>query len=555
MSLLATHAQRNAAKDNQMKAVQRVSLLAAATLLVYSVPVSAQNNIIRVNAQQIIRTVPKTVTGANIEWIWNGNSMFDPNTGQNRPELVAPTKALQPGVLRFPGGALADYYHWRDGIGPQANRPIVPHGMDGDSSPSIFGTHEFMQLCRDSGAQPLLQVNVITGTASEAASWVRYANSRFNFERILNGSAAPFNVKYWEIGNEQWIGGPGLLPVEEYARRFKQYAAAMRAVDRTIRVGAVTGMNFGSYYLVDDPEWNRKLLQAAGNSIDFLSVHNGYAPLVIDPTGLGFNDVYGALLAYPRLVEQNLNEYDREIRTYAPAKANSMTIAVTEWGPLFHFLPDSPWVDHPKTMGSGVYTASMLRTFLLAPRVEMSAFFKLVEPSFLGLMFWDGVPKPSYYVQQMFAARFGGTRVVKTDVSSPTYNSQAAGLVAAVENVPYLEAVSGLSTNGTKLHVIVINKHLSSALTAKLEVGGFRFNPTMKKTVIGTGSADAHNGNDLLQFPGITWADQITAPENSQWQLVAPGFVVPQESSGSVPSDGMMTFPPVSVTALEFTRQ
>jgi hypothetical protein len=80
---------------------------------------------------------------------------------------------------------------------------------------------------------PLITINMGTGTPSEAASWVYYAN-------VTKG----YGIKYWEIGNEMggnWeVGGP--LSAQDYAYRFTEYYNAMKTVDSSITiVGPVYG--------------------------------------------------------------------------------------------------------------------------------------------------------------------------------------------------------------------------------------------------------------------------------------------------------------------------
>lgn len=82
-------------------------------------------------------------------------------------------------------------------------------------------------------AIPLITVNYGTGTPSEAASWVQYAN-------ITKG----YGIKYWQVGNEQdgiWeCGGP--TNANDYAYRFMEFYNAMTAVDPTILIaGPVVG--------------------------------------------------------------------------------------------------------------------------------------------------------------------------------------------------------------------------------------------------------------------------------------------------------------------------
>ncbi len=88
---------------------------------------------------------------------------------------------------------------------------------------------QFMDVCRSltPPAEPLITVNFFTGTTQEAADWVYYAN-------IHKG----YNIKYWEIGNENagnWEAG-GPVDSQFYARRFIEFYDAMTSVDPNIIV-------------------------------------------------------------------------------------------------------------------------------------------------------------------------------------------------------------------------------------------------------------------------------------------------------------------------------
>ena len=81
--------------------------------------------------------------------IYVGQASDIPNTNGMRNDVVSALKALHVPVLRWPGGCFADTYHWRDGIGPKENRKtIVNTNWGGVTEDNSFGTHEFMELCR-----------------------------------------------------------------------------------------------------------------------------------------------------------------------------------------------------------------------------------------------------------------------------------------------------------------------------------------------------------------------------------------------------------------------
>ncbi|HET9870289.1 MAG TPA: discoidin domain-containing protein, partial [bacterium] len=140
------------------------------------------------------------------------------------------------------------------------------------TSPSGFTDFEsFMTYANafSPHAIPLITVNLGTGTPSEAASWVYYAN-------VVKG----YGIKYWQIGNETegaWeTGGP--LNAEDYVRRYVQYFDAMKAVDPSIVItGPVSGSFTDSSNLFDGKSYVQdfiSLLHGMGkdsylNAIDF----------------------------------------------------------------------------------------------------------------------------------------------------------------------------------------------------------------------------------------------------------------------------------------------
>lgn len=167
-------------------------------------------------------------------------------------------------MLRYPGGSYADIYHWKDHTAPGG---YVAPNTDFDT---------FMAAARRVGAEPMIVANYGTGTPEEAAEWVRYANL-----------TKRYGVTYWTIGNENY--GNGLYGASweadehpdkrasYYAQRVVEYVDAMKAVDPTIKVGAVVTMpgNWPDGLTAEgDPgPWNQAVLSIAGPKIDFIDVH------------------------------------------------------------------------------------------------------------------------------------------------------------------------------------------------------------------------------------------------------------------------------------------
>ena len=104
------------------------------------------------------------------EGIWVGPESPIPNTRGIRKDVVAALRKISIPLVRWPGGCFAENYHWRDAIGPGAQRPRGVNTAWGDEvETNQFGTHEFMDFIEQVGAQPYISVNVASGSTAEAS--------------------------------------------------------------------------------------------------------------------------------------------------------------------------------------------------------------------------------------------------------------------------------------------------------------------------------------------------------------------------------------------------
>ncbi|MGK5682183.1 cellulose binding domain-containing protein [Actinoplanes sp. URMC 104] len=213
-------------------------------------------------------------------------------------------------MLRYPGGSYADIYHWRDHTAPGG---YVAPNTDFDT---------FMAAAQRTGAEPMIIANYGTGTAQEAADWVRYAN-------VTKG----YDATYWTIGNENYGNGHYGSAWEadehadkspkEYAATVVAYSQAMKAVDPSIKVGAVLTMpgNWpdGIVGAGDEGSWNQEVLKRAGAAIDFVDVH--WYPGGATPA---------ETLTKPEHIDDAVHLLRQQIDTYAGENAGRIGISMTE---------------------------------------------------------------------------------------------------------------------------------------------------------------------------------------------------------------------------------
>ncbi|OPZ23119.1 MAG: Intracellular exo-alpha-(1-_5)-L-arabinofuranosidase [candidate division BRC1 bacterium ADurb.BinA364] len=198
----------------------RLCRLAIASSLAASVCLPADRIVVDCS-RTLYRTDPLFFGINTLFWIDDDASRAD---GAYRQSVAA----LGAKLLRYPGGMGGNNFHWRE------NRLHDIDRFPYEDGPEKMDFDEFIELCRQTGAEPIVVVNAeswimdggdIADGAAEAADWVRYCKEK------------GYRVHYWEIGNE--VYHHVRLGAEDYARLILRYAEAMKAADPAIRIGAV----------------------------------------------------------------------------------------------------------------------------------------------------------------------------------------------------------------------------------------------------------------------------------------------------------------------------
>jgi alpha-N-arabinofuranosidase len=156
-----------------------------------------------------------------------------------RPDTIALLRQLHSGFWRLPGGNFISDFNWYDSVGNIDKRPPTFDYAWNAVQSNDLGMDEYMTLCRLIGTQPYITVNAGFGGAHSAAAEVQYINgsvhTRLGAERARNGHPAPYNVKFWDIGNEPY--GPwqlGRTDLKYYVLKHNEFAAAMLKADPNI---------------------------------------------------------------------------------------------------------------------------------------------------------------------------------------------------------------------------------------------------------------------------------------------------------------------------------
>jgi len=308
-----------------------------------------------------------------------------------RPDLAQMLADLKPTFIRFPGGcfiegdSLANRFQWKKTIGSIETRPGHTN-LWGYRTSDGMGFHEFLQLAEDLKAAPLFVVNVglshkdnqdytaLGDYVQDALDALEYANgdvtTTYGAKRAANGHPAPFNIKYIEIGNENYFG-------DNYGNRYIQLYNAIKAKYPEIQcIGNVAAWG------TDNPAWTFPY-----------------------PADLVDEHYYRS----PQWFINQYNKYDTYSRTGPKVYAGEY--AVTSGcgnGNL------------SAAIGEAVYMAGMEKNTDIVPMNSYAPIFVNVNdrkwnPDMINFNSDTAYGTPSYYVQKMFANNTGSVTIPVVD--------------------------------------------------------------------------------------------------------------------------------------------
>jgi len=393
-----------------MKKTSRLWLPMIVLLMTISLLGIAQNKII-IHADQPCSKIDKAIYGQFAEHlghciyggIYVGEKSDIPNTDGFRLDVVGALKELKVPLVRWPGGCFADTYHWKDGIGPKADRSsIINVHWGGVTEDNSFGTHEFLNFCELIGADPYICLNVGSGTVQEAADWIEYVTSSNESPmtklRKKNGREKPWNVKYWSAGNETWGCGGNMRP-EYYADLYRQYASYMRAPGI---YKIASGAN------ADDYNWMEVLMRDARGMMNGISLH--YYTVAGDWNKKGSatqfdENVWFTTMQKTLKMEELVTKHSAIMDKYDPSK--NVGLLVDEWGNWFDVEPGTNpgFLFQQNTLRDAMVAGINLNIFNNhADRVRMSNIAQMINvlQSMILTKDKEMVLTPTYYVFKMY---------------------------------------------------------------------------------------------------------------------------------------------------------
>lgn len=422
-----------------------------------------------VEIDRVLQPVNPMILGNNIDWTHSAQGLYLEESDAISPGYIALADRLAPTALRYPGGTNSDFYHWKNGIGPYASRR-PNKTLEGKEERIKLGTDDFLALCARWKSEPLITVNIATGTAQEAAEWVRYTNKR--------ATRLP-PVKYWEIGNEPYLEAhfpEARVTPAEYATRANRFIAAMKAVDPAIQCGLVLRNDtLGGVEATPFRGYIDTVLAGVTAPFEFAALHSSYFPVTFEKKESA-QDLYLATMAGTRVMQQDMEATRARLARQFPRRR--VELAITEYNALYSLdilrwgLPSvflSRTDRYIESMAGALYVADALRVFSQTRDLLMANFWSLCGNWWYGAIGHDGKPRPQFHVLEAYKDLARGD-LVASSIRGPTMETARAGFVPAMRDIPQLEGHA--VRDGGTVRVALINKHPRASLPLRLGVPG-----------------------------------------------------------------------------------
>jgi alpha-N-arabinofuranosidase len=433
---------------------------------------------IYVDSRRVISPLDRKLFGSFLEHLGRAiyEGIYDPGSKLSdsngfRKDVADEIRTMGVPIVRYPGGNFVSGYNWLDGIGPKQDRPRVLDKAWNATNTNQVGTNEFMQWCKLTGTEPLMGLNLGTGTAEQAADLVEYCNvakgSRWADLRRKHGFEQPYNVKHWCLGNE--MDGPwqiGHMTATEYGLKAQDAARQMHMVDSSLKLIACGSSGpFMPTYL----EWDREVLEQCYDYVDALSLHR-YIGNTEDETGKDSSKYLAMNLSMEKQIDETLAVCDLvQGHKRSPKK---LWLSFDEWNVWYrarsgdavngHGAEAPHLLEEVYNLEDGLLVGGFLNTLMRrADRVKLACLAQLINVIAPIMTNANGLLRQSIYYPYNWALQYARGSVLEVLVQSPTYE------VAKMGQVAYIDAVGTGDTDG-KMTLFILNRDLNNPHTVEV---------------------------------------------------------------------------------------
>ncbi|HET6181372.1 MAG TPA: alpha-N-arabinofuranosidase [Candidatus Sulfotelmatobacter sp.] len=480
------------------------------------------------DSRRTIALVDRNLFGSFLEHLGRAiyEGIYDPGSALSdsngfRKDVINEIKTMGVPIIRYPGGNFVSGYNWLDGVGPKQDRPRVLDKAWNAINTNQFGTNEFMAWCRLVGTEPLMGLNLGTGTAEQAAALVEYCNidkgTRWSDLRRKHGVADPYKVQRWCLGNE--MDGPwqiGHMTATEYGMKAQDAARQMHAVDPSLKLVACgsSGPGMPTYL-----EWDREVLEQCYEYVDALSLHR-YFGNTKEETGGESSKFLALNLTMDKQIEETLAVCDL-VRGHKRS-AKQLSLSFDEWNVWYRARDAEAMNGHHQeaphsleeiyNLEDALLVGGLINTLLRhADRVKIACLAQLVNVIAPIMTNSKGLFRQTIFHPYNWALQYARGSVLEVLVEAPTTYE-----VAGMGQVPHLDVAGIFNQGDGKTVLFLLNRDLSKPHEVEVNWEGAGGGRLLASSVL--------TGDDLKAINSFD-APQRVAPKEADKPSTAGGHM------------------------------
>jgi alpha-L-arabinofuranosidase len=454
-------------------AVCSADRLLGRSLLAQANPAASTATLIYIDSRRTIAPIDPNLFGSFLEHLGRAiyEGIYDPGSKLSdsngfRKDVMDEIKRLHVPIIRYPGGNFVSGYNWLDGVGPKKDRPVVLDKAWNSLNSNQFGTNEFLAWCKQAGTEPLMGLNLGTGTAEQAADLVEYCNiekgTRWSDLRRRHGIAEPYKIERWCLGNE--MDGPwqiGHMSATEYGLKAADAARQMHYVDPSLKLIACGSSGpFMPTYL----EWDREVLEQCYDYVDGLSLHRYFDNS--ETTGGDSAKFLAMNLTMDRQIAETVAVCDL-VRGHkrSPKK---LWLSFDEWNVWYRArhgdAVNGKRVEAPHlleeiyNLEDALLVGGLLNTLIRnCDRVKLACLAQLINVIAPIMTNSDGLFRQTTYYPYSWALQFARGAALNVLVEGSTYE------VKGTDPVPHLDAAASHNPADGSVTLFILNRDLQKS--------------------------------------------------------------------------------------------
>jgi alpha-L-arabinofuranosidase len=443
------------------------------SLLAPANPAAGTATLIYIDSRRSIAPIDPNLFGSFLEHLGRAiyEGIYDPGSKLSdsngfRKDVMDEIKHLHVPIIRYPGGNFVSGYNWLDGVGPKKDRPFVLDKAWNSLNSNQFGTNEFLAWCKLVGTEPLMGLNLGTGTAEQAADLVEYCNiekgTRWSDLRRKHGIAEPYKIERWCLGNE--MDGPwqiGHMSATEYGLKAADAARQMHYVDPSLQLIACGSSGpFMPTYL----EWDREVLEQCYDYVDGLSLHRYFDNS--ETTGGDSAKFLAMNLTMDRQIAETVAVCDLvRGHKHSPKK---LWLSFDEWNVWYRArhgdAVNGKRVEAPHlleeiyNLEDALLVGGLLNTLIRnCDRVKLACLAQLINVIAPIMTNSDGLFRQTTYYPYSWALQFARGAALNVLVESSTYE------VKGTDPVPHLDAAASHNPADGSVTLFILNRDLQKS--------------------------------------------------------------------------------------------